>query len=196
VQKTGVVGFVDKRRKSDRSFGRAPIGNKGEVSVSYSQSEDSGNYEIQGSLCIKLKNEDLLSNKILTHMLLDCGAIEQQKAAEILACHRNAVYENRKKWKTCGSQGLMDGRRGQQNDYKFDSNVKKEMVSTFVCNVIDGQVPTKSTITGHINKKFAAIHSESAVAAHLNKIGLLGDKEKAIRKIWLQFLCYGSATKI
>ncbi len=71
-------------------------------------------------------------------MLLESGYTEQQKAAEILDCHRNTVGLNLEKLKSSGAKGILDGRKGQKKDYKFNSNVMTEIVNVFIKDISNG----------------------------------------------------------
>ena len=50
------------------------------------------------------------------------------------------------KYKECGGDALIDRRIGQQQDYKFNSKVKAEIINNLINNILMNVIPTKSTI--------------------------------------------------
>jgi transposase len=189
VLRNGIYGFLDKRKKETEKQLIIKTKKKTvvETSIEYKEYDDNYlGYQLSGSFSLKIRKDDTLSKKIVTLLLLEAGFIEQKKAASILECHRNTVSLNLEKFRIEGAKGLLDGRKGQQGDYKFDSKIKTTIVNGFIEDILRSKIPTKTTISEQLKNKFSGHYSESAVAYHLKKIGLTDYKEEFVKSISTQ----------
>jgi hypothetical protein len=190
ILNNGIIGFLDKRkknvsiRKHDAYYKSTPA-NKNDIDfIDYDEKHFA--FTITGQFKIKIKKEDIITKKIISLAMLDSGIIKHQKVAEILDCHRNTVSLNFDKYKAGGGNALIDGRIGQQQDYKFNSKVKAEIINNLINNILMNVIPTKSTIGKALNTIFEEQYSESAVASHLKKIGFIDHKDYLIRSVTKQ----------
>jgi hypothetical protein len=182
----GVNGFLDKRkknvslRKNDVYCKSKPVI---ENDIDFIECDEKHfAFKISDQFKIKINKEDIKTKKILSLVLLDSGLIKHQKVAEILGCHRNTVHLNFDKYKIGGANALIiDGRIGQQQDYKFNSKVKTEIINALLNNILMNVIPTKSTISKALNTIFSENYSDSAVASHLKKIGFIDHKDYFIK---------------
>ena len=187
VFNNGVHGFLDKRKKTTNKQIGSIVKKRGDVHENTIECTiyDSHylKYQLHGNFNIKIKKDDTLSKKILTLLLYESGIIDQQQASNILDCHRNTVASSVEKLRLGGSKVLLDGRTGQQKDYKFSSKVKAEIVNAFIQDIMDEKIPSKTTISNRLNDNLPEEYSTSAVAFHLKRIGFTDNKKVLIRSI-------------
>jgi len=190
VFNNGVHGFLDKRKKTTNNQISSIVKRKGDVHDNTIECTiyDSKylNFQMLGNFNFKIKKDDTLSKKIITLLLFESGIISQQKAANIIDCHRNTISSSVEKLRLEGAKGLFDGRLGQQKDYKFSNNVKIEIVNSFIQDIMEEKIPSKTTISNRLNDKLPEKYSTSAVALHLKKIGFTDNKNDLIKSIITQ----------
>jgi len=69
-------------------------------------------------------------------------------------------------------KALLDRRRGQQQDYLFNSQIKSELVQQFVLNALSGGPTSGRVIAKNLQQRCKIEVSERSVRLHLNKLGL------------------------
>jgi len=184
LYENGVERFLDKRKKVTypvkKTLSEAII-----PTVKYIEDKEKSNVEFQitGPISLRLSKDDKIGKKILTLLLLDANLLKQVEAGEILKCKRFAIYQNIKKVKSVGIRGIIDNRKGQKSDYKFDAKVKGEIVRVYLLSIFDNKIPTKTSISKHLEEKFSRSYSEEAVALHLKKLGLMDNKDELVLEI-------------
>jgi len=186
ILNNGISSFLDKRRKTSNLQLMNKIKKKDIIESSFECREHNDSYhefKISGHLNLKIRKDDSLTKKLITLLLLESGFIGQQKASEIIDCHRNTVRLNLEKYKAGGVKALFDGRVGLKEDYKFNSNIKTEIIIAFIQEVLMGKTPTKGSVCKSLKNISSEQYSQSAVASHLKKIGLTENKEYFIKNI-------------
>ncbi|MCP4613866.1 MAG: hypothetical protein GY845_34690 [Planctomycetes bacterium] len=93
------------------------------------------------------------------------------------------MHQNLLKFRSSGTKGLLDNRRGQKGDYKFNNEVQAEIIKKFISSVFELETPTKTNIAKHLNETFSRSFSERATAFHLKKLGLIDKKRELISEI-------------
>ena len=120
--------------------------------------EEKGHYAVfkaTGNISLKIKKDDILGKKLLTSLFLEANLLKQKDTAEIMNCQRLAVRQNLMKFRSSGTKGLLDNRRGQKSNYKFDNEVQAEIIKKFISLIFDLETPTKANIGKHLNEKFS-----------------------------------------
>jgi len=185
INKNGIGRFQDRRRKKECSYlkGRGKNINDATI-VNYNEQDNiHAEFEIKGSVSIKIRKDDILGKKLLTLLLMEAGVLMQKDATQILNCQRLTVRKNLLKLQSSGAKGLIDRRRGQTKDYKFDAKVIFEIIKKFISGVFDMETPSKTNTNKHLNEKFSQSFSERATALHLKKMGLTDHKKELITEI-------------
>lgn len=180
ILEDGVGRFIDKRKKTPYSvLKKEPAETTVTPTLKYNEHKnDSFEFMLTGPISFKLMKTDKIGSKLLTLLFLDLKLIKQIDAAKILNCNRLSINQNYKKFKTYGSESLLDNRKGHKKDYKFNDRVKGEIIKKSVLCILDGKVPTKTTVSNHLQDNFSEKYSERAVALHLKDIGLTESKEE------------------
>ncbi|MCP4631167.1 MAG: hypothetical protein GY850_47800, partial [bacterium] len=114
---------------------------------------------------------------------MEAGLLKQKDVGEIMDCQRLAVRQNLLRFRSSGTKVLLDNRRGQKGDYKFNNEVQAEIIKKFISSVFELETPTKTNITKHLNETFSRSFSERATALHLKKLGLIDKKRELISEI-------------
>jgi hypothetical protein len=129
-------------------------------------------FNLTGSISLRLRKDDSMGKKLLTFLFLDANLLKQVDGAKILKCKRLAVYQNYQKLKAIGTKGLLDNRQGQRKDYKFDTKIKGEIIREYLLSIFNNKIPTKTSVSERLRERFSKKYSERAVALHLKKLGL------------------------
>jgi len=182
INKNGIDRFKDKRRKEENSYLKES--GKDNAFVKYSEQDDIyAEFDIKGSLSIKIRKDDILGKKLLALLFLEADILKQKDAAKIMNCQRLAVRKNLLKLRSSGTKGLLDKRRGQAKDYKFNEKVIFEILKSFISSVFNMETPAKTNINQHLNESFSQSFSERATALHLKRMGLTDHKKELIAEI-------------
>jgi transposase len=184
LYESGVERFIDKRKKE--SYPVFPKVSKQEVAAPKGLIKDDADFiefNSTGPVSLKIRKDDDLGKKIMTLLFCDSGLINQKEAASILGCQRQAVHRNQKKLKSDGVKGLYDNRVGQKKDYKYESNIKSELIKQFFLTILEDIIPSKSSVTSRLNVGESQSYSERSIAHHLKQLGLTDNKEKIYREI-------------
>jgi len=183
VNKNGLKRFWD-NRKSNNASSKSDVRKDSEPIVTCCEFvDDHILFNATGKLSFKIKKDDIIAKKLLTFLFLESNIIKQQEASEILGCRRLAISQNLQKFRQLGSQGLIDNRQGQKSDYKFDSEVKAEIIKQYFLNILNHKIPTKTNICNSLSEKFSYNYSERATALHLKRMGLTDNKNEIITEI-------------
>ncbi|NQU52074.1 MAG: hypothetical protein HQ522_06000 [Bacteroidetes bacterium] len=180
ILEDGVDRFLDKRKKVPYTIlKKAPLETIINPTLKYNeQNKGTVEFMLTGPISFKIMKTDKIGKKLLSLIFLDLNLIKQIEVAKILNCNRLSVNQNYKKFKTYGSEGLLDNRNGQKKDYKFNERVKGEIIKKSILNILDNKVPSKTAVSNHLEETFSGKYSERAVALHLKGIGLTGNKEE------------------
>jgi len=179
INTNGVNRFQDKRKSEQSCLQNI---DSDMSSVKYHENDTYAAFTTTGNISLKIAKDDILSKKLLSLFFMDAGHLKQKEVAEIMNCRRLSVHQNYLKLKSRGAKGLADN-RGQKNDYKFNAEVKSEMLKKFISSVFDSEKPGKTNINRHLNETFLENYSERATALHLSKLGLTDIKNELISEI-------------
>ena len=180
----GVERFQDKRRKDYKGLKKSKMYAADVTAVKYHESDNIyAVFETTGNISLKIRKDDILGKKLLAILFMEAELLKQKDAGEIMDCRRLAVRQNLLKFRSSGTKGLLDNRRGQKGDYKFNNEVQAEIIKKFILSVFELETPTKTNITKHLNETFSQSFSERATALHLKKLGLIDQKRELISEI-------------
>ncbi len=188
LNKNGIERFIDKRKKENYPNLKKTPEKSPAPQIDYIEDgEEHDEFKLDGPITLKIKKNDVIGKKILTLFFVNVDLLKKTEAAEILNCKRLAVHRNLKKFRTVGTKGLFDNRKGQKKDYKYDSNIKAEIIKQYLLKIIKNEKPTKTKIRAGLADKFSKEYSERAVALHLKNLGLT-DNKKGIRSEIVQLV--------
>jgi len=180
----GVERFQDKRRKEYIGLKKSNMDAADITAVKYHESDNiHAEFETTGNISLKIRKDDILGKKLLAMLFMEADLLKQKDAGEIMDCQRLAVRQNLLKFRSSGTKGLLDNRRGQKGDYKFNNVVQAEIIKKFILSVFELETPTKTNIAKHLNETFLQRFSERATALHLKKLGLIDNKRELISEI-------------
>jgi hypothetical protein len=184
IYKNGIERFLDKRKNvTYPHLKKAPEEVKPGVEYIEHNEKDIVEFNLTGSISLRLRKDDSMGKKLLTFLFLDANLLKQVDGAKILKCKRLAVYQNYQKLKAIGTKGLLDNRQGQRKDYKFDSKIKGEIIREYLLSIFNNKIPTKTSVSERLRERFSKKYSERAVALHLKKLGLTDSKGELLSEI-------------
>jgi len=172
IQK-GVSRFLDQRRKDAYPLPQpqdvvppAPL-----PAVSVDESE--GWLRVNLNACqLQIPVQDTLARKVLAMLLVDSGVMTQKAAAEVMGTQPLAVTKNYQAYRAQGAQGLVDKRTGQAQDYRFQPEVKGELVYGYSMQVLQGRKPSSGSLAEYLTEVFGTPYSRRSVSHHLSRLGL------------------------
>lgn len=184
INVNGVERFQDKRRKGHIGLKKSNMDTADVTTVEYHESDSIyAEFETAGSVTLKIRKDDVLGKKLLAILFMEADLLKQKDVGEIMDCQRLAVRQNLLRFRSSGTKGLLDNRRGQKGDYKFNNEVQAEIIKKFISSVFELETPTKTNIAKHLNETFSRSFSERATALHLKKLGLIDKKRELISEI-------------
>lgn len=183
VYENGVEPFLDKRKKVHPVIKNPQETANPPVKYIEHDEKDIIEFKLTCPISLRIRKDDSIGKKLLTLLFIDANLLKQAEAAKILKCKRLAVYQNLKKIRSIGTKGLIDNRKGQKTEYKFDAKVKGEIVKGYLLSIFENKIPTKTNITQHLREKFSEKYSEEAVALHLKKLGFPDNKNELYSEI-------------
>ncbi len=186
LYQNGVERFVDKRKNQSYTDCKE-VSTKSMpascIKISEDKDKDIIEFSSTSPIFLQIKKSDKLGKKALSIILLDCKLISIKDTLGILKCRRQAIYRNHKDYKSMGVKGLVDNRVGQQKDYKYGEEMKSKIIKDFFSTIINGHIPSKTSITEHLNQAGLPSCSERSIARHLRNFGLTEYKENICQEI-------------
>lgn len=136
---------------------------------------------------LKIPKENQLQAKTVLFTLLKHRLLSTNDAAGILDLSNRRVRDLNAKMQEEDVSALIDKRIGQQEDYRFNSETKSELVQQFTVNAISGQSTSSRKLAEDIKDRCDLILADRSIRDHVRKLGLsrirktlpeLVDKEK------------------
>ncbi len=134
--------------------------------------EDAFVVEIDGVKKIALSRRNPAQCRIVLLTLLDAKLLNIEDVARALGLSGERTRKLRKELIEGGVDTVIDGRRGQQQDYLFTPEVKSELVQQFVLNAVSGWPTSGRAIAEDLQQRCEIEVSERSVRLHLGKMGL------------------------
>jgi len=188
VLSQGVERFVDQRRKDAWHLPDVEHHAVAPKPAVVTEKRDEVIVRLESASLI-IDREDALARKILAMILVDSGVMTQKAAAEIMGTKPLAASKNYQRFKAEGAAGLVDKRTGQKQDYKFDSQVKGELIYGYSMNILHSKRPSGALLARYLSDVFGVPFSRRSVSYHLNQMGLnqvgprlLGDTQRFIQE--------------
>jgi transposase len=180
IYENGVERFLDKRKKVIFLGKQTNSKRDSQTVINYIEHEEHVEFKSNGPISIKVGKNDDMGKRVFTLLFVDNNLLTQADGAKILGCKRLSVYQNLKKINSTGIKGLLDKRKGQTKDYKFDTEIKSEIIREYLLSIFDNRIPSKTSISKYLSEKFSGKYSEGSVALHLKKLGLSDIKDELL----------------
>jgi len=123
-------------------------------------------------LKLSLKKNNPLQHKILVLSFFNWGIISCTEAVKHLGFTERHVRDLGQKLESGDVDGLIDKRRGQQQDYSFTAEVKAELIQQFSFNVITGKTISSQQLCQQVNEACRTHITDRSIRLHMKKLGL------------------------
>jgi len=173
VTKLGLSGFEDRRAKPVQQPGT----NGCELRCSIKESQKELHWGSKNKIITISKNNSLQSKTILL-TFLDSGLITRKEAAQALGFSCANTDKLLRKIRTEDVFGLIDKRRGQQQEYVFTPEVKSELILQFASNAVLGKPTSGSVLADDLKERTQIDLSERSIRMYISKFGLKDMSEK------------------
>lgn len=167
------LGALEDRRSKTSSF--KPITLTGSVQqLDLSLHEKEGNQQIRFGEAINIQipaSNPLLLKSILL-CLLNNRMLSRWEVARALHLSEDRVGKLAKILAEEDVTGLLDQRRGQQQDYVFTPTIKSEIIQQFVIDLVQNGKMSGEGLSKHLNERCQLTLSPRSILHHLEKMGL------------------------
>ena len=182
IEKEGAPALIDRRYKNAKILeSPEPNSHQSEVQISSQDGYmliDLGNNQ---KMSIPSKNRLQIQTILLT--LLENNQINASRVSELLNVSQVHVYQLRKQMLENDITSFIDKRQGQQKDYIFNSEAKKEVIQQFAVNVISGEKTSSEKLSKDIKERCKIKLSPRSIRYHIKKLGLTEIKKTLPRLV-------------
>lgn len=178
VTKLGLSGFEDRRVNPMQP----PDTNRCDLRCSIKESQIELHWGSKNKIITISKNNSLQS-KIVLLTFLDNGLITRKEAAQALGFSCANTDKLLRKIRTEDVFGLIDKRRGQQQDYVFTPEVKSELILQFTSNAVSGKSTSGSALANDLKERTQLDLSERSIRMYISKLGLKNMDKKLMAMI-------------
>jgi transposase len=123
-------------------------------------------------LKLSLKKNNPLQHKVLVLSFFNWGIISCTEAAKHLGFTESHIRDLSQTLEACDVDGLIDKRKGQQQDYSFTAEVKAELIQQFSFNVITGKTVSSQQLCQQVNEACSTHITDRSIRLHMKKLGL------------------------
>jgi transposase len=168
IQQGGLPAFEDRRRRSS-SFQPQP---ESELPQIILQGTEKDIRITDRALEIRILRQNPLQSKVVLLTFLDNGLVSTRDVAEVLHLSPAQVLNLARSMKEEDVHALIDKRRGPQRDYRFEPEVKAELIQQFVLDtVLEGHTSSQK-LADHLEERSQLALSPRSIRLHLKKLGL------------------------
>ncbi|HID38807.1 MAG TPA: hypothetical protein EYP36_04755 [Calditrichaeota bacterium] len=167
VTKLGLPGFEDRRAKPMQHLGT----NGCELNCSIKENQIELHWGCKNKI-INIPQNNSLQSKIILLTFLDNGLITRKEAAQALSFSCANTDKLLRKIRTEDVFGLIDKRKGQQQDYVFTPEVKSEVILQFTSNAVLGKSTSGSALANDLKERTQLDLSERSIRMYISKLGL------------------------
>ena len=172
VQNQGLGALEDRRRKTS-SFKPKTLPTPAEpLNVSLHETEDHHQIHFGEALRLRIPTANPLLHKSILLCLLNSRMLSRQEVAQALQLSEDRVGKLAKKLSADDVVGLLDQRRGQQQDYVFTPTIKGELIQQFVIDLVQDGKMSGEGIAKHLKERCQYDLSPRSLLYHLHNMGL------------------------
>jgi len=173
VTKLGLSGFEDRRAKPVQQ----PDTNRGDLRCSIIKGQLALHWGSKNKI-INIPQNNSLQSKIILLTFLDNGLLTRKEAAQALGFSCGNTDKLLRKIRTEDVSGLIDKRRGQQQDYVFVPEIKSELILQFVSNAVLGKSTSGASLANDLKERTQYDLSDRSIRMYISKLGLkdMGNK--------------------
>lgn len=176
LQNQGLGALEDRRSRTSSFKAKALVDPVKPLKVSVHERDDEYQIRFGDSLSIQIPASNPLLLKSTLLCLLNSHLLNRQAVAQALELSEDRVGKLAKKLAENDVTGLLDQRRGQQQDYVFTPTIKGELIQQFVIDLVqDGRLSGEG-LSKHLKERCHYNLSARSILYHLSQLGLSGIK--------------------
>jgi len=167
------LGALEDRRSKTSSFKPTALPDPVEP-LTVSLHEKDGDHQIRfgDSLHIQIPTSHPLLLKSILLCLLNNRMLNRREVAQALELSEDRVGKLAKKLAEGDVAGLLDQRRGQQQDYVFTPTIKGELIQQFVIDLVQDGRMSGEGLSKHLKERCQYDLSPRSILYHLGNMGL------------------------
>lgn len=172
LQKQGLAALEDRRSKTSSFKPKVAVAPVEPLKLSLHVNEDDHLIRFGDSFHIQIPRSNPLLLKSILLCLFNNRMISRPEVANALRLSEDRVGKLSKIMAKEDITGLLDKRRGQQQDYVFTPQIKGELIQQFVIDIVqDGKI-SGAGLSKHIKERCQYDLSPRSILYHLNSMGL------------------------
>ena len=169
------LGALEDRRSKTSSF-KALVAPVIPLKVSVHERDDDRQIRFGDALSIQIPTSNPLLLKSTLLCLLNNHLLNRQDVAQALELSEDRVGKLARQLSENDVTGILDQRRGQQQDYVFTPTIKGELIQQFVIDLVQDGRMSGEGLSRHLKERCQYTLSARSILDHLNQMGLSGIK--------------------
>ncbi len=175
----GIAALQDGRRKQALGGGGKPEKRKVTKSVlAFEGDELIVSFEGQN---LRMRKENSIQCKTVLLTLWRNGVIPLKEVAGAMGISRDHCRKMSGRLNQDDVAGLMDQRKGQQQEYRVGAEEKAELIQQFVIDLTTQGKTSSGQLANHLNERCQMELSSRTIRLHLNKLGLARVKDSLLK---------------
>lgn len=176
LQNQGLGALEDRRSRTSSFKANAPVAPVIPLKVSLHERDDDRQIRFGDTLSIQIPASNPLLLKSTLLCLLNNHLLNRQEVAQALELSEDRVGKLARQLSENDVTGLLDQRRGQQQDYVFTPTIKGELIQQFVIDLVQDGRMSGEGLSKHLKERCQYTLSARSILYHLNQMGLTGIK--------------------
>ena len=179
----GIAALQDGRRKQTLSGGRKPERRKLQLPESVLTFEgDEVVVSFEGGIRkLRMRKENSIQCKTVLLTLWRNGVIPLKEVAGAMGISKDHCRKMSGRLNRDDVAGLMDQRKGQQQEYRVGPQAKAELIQQFVIDLTMLGKTSSGQLANHLNERCQMELSSRTIRLHLNKLGLAQVKDSLLK---------------
>lgn len=172
LQNQGLGALEDRRSKTSSFRPKTVAAPLEQLTVSLQQRDDDHQIRFGNSLHIQIPTSNPLLLKSILLCLLNNRMLSRREVGRALQLSEDRVGILARKLAQEDVAGLLDQRRGQQQDYVFTPTIKGELIQQFVIDLVQYGKMSGEGLSKHLKERCQYDLSPRSLLYHLNNMGL------------------------
>lgn len=172
LQNQGLGALEDRRSKTSSFKPNASTTPVEPLKVSLHETDEDHQIHFGDSLHLQIPTSNPFLLKSILLCLLNNRMLSRREVAQALQLSEDRVGKLAKKLTEADVAGLLDQRRGQQQDYVFTPTIKGELIQQFVIDLVQHGKISGEGLSKHLKERCQYDLSPRSILYHLSQLGL------------------------
>lgn len=169
LQHDGIGALEDRRCKHTTFLPPAP---SCPDSCSVRREHEQVLVDLGNSLVLRLPLRNTIQVRTVLLSLLNSSLLTVKSVSDVLELTDVHTRKLAKTLETSDATGLLDKRNGQRTDYRYDDEVKSELIQQYAAHAITGRSTASIALTQDLNGRLNLGLAHRTVRHHIQKMGL------------------------